>query len=444
MINVPTQTISQLLVNGNTSLTLTSSVANQTLSIAGAAATANLNIAAGSTLTLGSATATLTLQYATTATQTGTIAGTLTVNANNAFSASALTTAPGVTIASGGLINSNGGQVTGATTTGLTFASGSQYQHNSNGLNVPTATWQAGSMCSILSPTTGPAGGLTGQSFSNLTVNTGAAVTTGMTGAITVGANLQVQSGTFSDGGFQITGNGTGTLQVAAGATLQIGSGAASTTTFPTLYTTGNITLNAASTVNYNSTAGVSVAGAVGTVGPNTYGNLTLTGTAGTKTLTGAITVAGNLNVATGGETFTDNAFQITGNGTGTLNVAGGATLQIGSGTAAITTFPTNYLTGEHHGLNPTGTVNYNTITNGQTVAASIAGVGPATYGNLTVSGASGIKTVAGAITVAGNLLIATAGETLADGGNKITLNGNVLAGGGALYLDAPVQGSYT
>ena len=65
---------------------------------------------------------------------------------------------------------------------------------------------------------------------------------------ITVGANLQVrQSGTFSDGGFQITGNGTGTLQVAAGSygTDRVRSGLNNDVPYA-LYTTGNITLNAA------------------------------------------------------------------------------------------------------------------------------------------------------------------------------------------------------
>jgi len=46
------------------------------------------------------------------------------------------------------------------------------------------------------------------------------------------------------------------------------------------------------------------------------------------------------------------------------------------------------------------------------------------TYGHLTITGASGTKTVTSAITVAGNLTIATAGETFADGGNTITVNG--------------------
>ena len=86
--------------------------------------------------------------------------------------------------------------------------------------------------------------------------------------------------------------------------------------------------------------------------------------------------------------------------------------------------------------------MNYSTITGGQTVAASIGGVGPNPYGNLTVTGASGIKTAAAAITVGGNLTIATAGESFADGGFQITVNGNISNSGahtgtgvGELYL---------
>ena len=195
-------------------------------------------------------------------------------------------------------------------------------------------------------------------------------------------------NGTLADGGFQITGNGTGTLNIAAGATLQIGAGGANTETFPTLYTSAQITLNAASTVIYNSTSAMAVAGSVASVGPSTYGNLTLS-SASTKTAASAISVAGNLTVNAG--TFSDGGFQITGNGTGTLNVANGATLQIGAGTATITSFPSNFATANIT-LNPTSTVNYNTITNAQNIAGSVLSAGPSTYGHLTITGASSNK----------------------------------------------------
>ncbi len=255
-----------------------------------------------------------------------------------------------------------------------------------------------------------------GTTYYNLTSSAGTSATLGA--ATTVNNNLSVTSGIFADGGFQITGNGTGTLNVANGATLQIGAGAANTETFPTLFTTANISLGATSTVNYNSTSAMTVAGSVTSVGPSTYGHLTLSGNS-VKTASAAITIAGNLTVNAG--TFADGGNQITGNGSGTLQVAAGATLQIGAGTATITTFPTLFIT-TNITLGATSTVIYNS-TGAMAVAGSVSSIGPATYGHLTLSGNS-TKTAASAITVAGNLTI-NAG-TFADGGNTITVNGNV------------------
>ena len=54
---------------------------------------------------------------------------------------------------------------------------------------------------------------------------------------------------------------------------------------------------------------------------------------------------------------------------------AAGATLQLGTGTATITAFPTLFTTA-NTSLNATSTVNYNTITTTSTVAGSVGGVG--------------------------------------------------------------------
>ncbi len=95
----------------------------------------------------------------------------------------------------------------------------------------------------------------------------------------------------FADGGFQITGNATGTLTVASGATLQIGKGTATVETFPSAYT--SVSLDPASTVIYNSTGAMPIAGGI------TYGNLTLAG-ASAKTISSAITVFSTLNINAG------------------------------------------------------------------------------------------------------------------------------------------------
>lgn len=88
-------------------------------------------------------------------------------------------------------------------------------------------------------------------------INAGAAITMSSTSALN---RLYVQAGVFNDGGNQITGTANGTLIVAGGATLCIGgtssatnatcdSGATPTsaTTFPTNYTSGNISIYSAS-----------------------------------------------------------------------------------------------------------------------------------------------------------------------------------------------------
>jgi len=86
--------------------------------------------------------------------------------------------------------------------------------------------------------------------FNNLTFN-GSGVKT-LSSNTTISNNLSVTGCTLADGGFQIIGNGTGTLNIASGATLQIGKGTNTFETFPTLFTTANITLGATSTVNYD------------------------------------------------------------------------------------------------------------------------------------------------------------------------------------------------
>ena len=147
---VPTQTIRQLLVSNNSNITLQSSVANQTLSIGGLTATANLNIASGSTLTLGSSTATFTLNYITTASQLGTIAGTLNVNTSNTFTTSTIATTV-VTVT--GTLQNNGGTITSSAAT-LTIGAAGRYTHALNGGTIPTATWNATSTCNITGITT--------------------------------------------------------------------------------------------------------------------------------------------------------------------------------------------------------------------------------------------------------------------------------------------------
>ena len=207
---------------------------------------------------------------------------------------------------------------------------------------------------------------------------------------------------------------------MSSGSTLTLGTGTA--TNFPS-FSAIHVSLTAGSTVIYASTASQVITRCAFAYTTNLP---TFTG-ASIKLVNNAITVDGNLSVNTSGETLQDGGFQITKViQRCTLTVVAGATLQIGSGSATITTFPTLF-TNANISLAPTSTVIYNTITNPQTIAASIGSVGPATYGNLTLTSSTGnTKTAAGAFTIAGNLTLSSSSVTFADGGDTITVNGNI------------------
>ena len=253
-----------------------------------------------------------------------------------------------------------------------------------------------------------------GVTYYHLSLSNSGAKTLGA--ATAVNGNLTISgTATLADGGFQITGNGTGTLSVAAGAALQIGAGGATTETFPTLYPTANITLAATSTVIYNSTGAMTVAGSVTGVGPSTYGHLTVSG-ASIKTAASAITVAGNLTINAG--TLADGGFQITGNGTGTMTMAAGTGLTLGS-VATATSFPTNFIAANIT-LNATSTVTYNS--NQPQTISSVP-----TYGHVTLTATGAVtKTLDGALSLNGNLTIGLNNTLSVSGSNfPIGIKGN-------------------
>jgi len=142
--------------------------------------------------------------------------------------------------------------------------------------------------------------------------------------ATTVNGNLAIEgSATLDCQQFQITGNASGTMTMMAGTTLILGNPAnATAVTFPTNYTTANISLDVTSTVTYTAGANQTVSAA-----PAAYGNLNIAaGSTGsyTRTLGGNVTVAGNLTIS-GGATVTASLLpaannNITVNGTTTIN----------------------------------------------------------------------------------------------------------------------------
>jgi len=144
--------------------------------------------------------------------------------------------------------------------------------------------------------TTQTVGTINAGSYGNLTISgTGAKTLAGTEGVL---GDLTISGGSFVDGGYQITGNASGILSTSAGTTLVLGN--TTSTSFPTGFISGNISLNSTSTVLYKS----SLAQTVSTT--PSYGNLEIKPAANSITDTlasGTLTVAGNLTLGNGTNT---------------------------------------------------------------------------------------------------------------------------------------------
>ena len=321
--------------------------------------------------------------------------GTINLNGSGAIT--------GITNNAAGIVN----LASSGTITAFTNNASSTLNISASSVPITTLTATAGGNTVVYNGSTQTVKGTT---YSNLTINAGISATLGA--PTTVSNNLSVTSGIFADGHLQITGNGIGTLNVDNGATLQIGDGTGTTETFPTLFTTANISLGATSTVIYNSTSAMTVAGSSSSLGPSTYGNLTLSG-ASTKTVSAAITIAGNLVVNAG--TFADggNTITVKGNvtnnatysGTGEILLSGGSALHVITGTAdTYGTLELNDAIGATI-ANISGTTNIGTLTvtagtlNLNSFSTSLAVTNTNVTGTLTFNNNTGARSM-GAVTV--------------------------------------------
>jgi len=232
-------------------------------------------------------------------------------------------------------------------------------------------------------------------------------------GNITIAGNLITTSPTVFDMStytLNLTGTytGTGALSFTSGTFNITGT-----------YTNSGTFTCGTGTVNYN--------GTVQSVKSTTYNHLTISGS-NQKTLGGAITVNGNLNVSAG--VLYGSIYQITGNASGTFTLAAGTSLYIGDNNSATDIlFPTNF-TSVNCSLSSTSTVYYYG-NNAQTVSST------PTYGNLTLQAYSGSKTADGNLTVAGNLVV-TSPTTLSMTSNTLDLTGNY-TGTGALSFTSGI-----
>jgi fibronectin-binding autotransporter adhesin len=174
-------------------------------------------------------------------------------------------------------------------------------------LNVSGGNFSAGTGSKFVFNGTGTKTYTNSNTIQGLEV-TGSGLTLQLSSNALVSTDLTITNGTLDLGSYTANRQSSGgTLTVAAGATLKIGS----TNTFPSNYSTN--TLNATSTVEYS--------GSSQTVSNKTYGHLTLSGS-GTKTMPGtSMTVAGNFTTsgtvsATAGAAIAFNGNVTIGNGT--------------------------------------------------------------------------------------------------------------------------------
>ncbi|MFY7885275.1 MAG: beta strand repeat-containing protein, partial [Dolichospermum sp.] len=447
LTNVPTQQIAQFNVTNNTTVIINASNPGNILQLDGYANVA-FNIASGSTLNLDNTnycdiilnesstvagSISFTGEVATASTKTLTINGSITFN-----SSAKLTGAGNFTLGSGAtLTTSNAQGIRGSginpSTGSIQLSNGTTRTFNSTANFVFNGGTQNSGFNNItLSPTSSTINNLTVNTSTNLT----AASTISITGELAVNSGSTLNMGTNALTGSTLTTSGTGILQtqntsgtpLPSGRTWSMevqynsasaqtiidgsyaninGSGGNRTFTNGTISISGTFTAGSGtytpgtSTINFN--------GSTQSVPGINYNNIGITAS-GTKTLNGTATLEGNLSITAGVLDANGNDISLKGDWTR----ANAATFTPSTGTVTF---------------NGTGAQSI-TITSGGTAA----------YNNLTVSKSSGTLTI-GSMTsanVAGNLALTTG--TLDDGGNTLTLSGNLTGtgthtGSGKIYM---------
>ena len=263
--------------------------------------------------------------------------------------------------------------------------------------------------------------------FLNLPVSFGNVVFNGtgthtLSSAITVNGNLTINAGTLADGGKQITGNSTGLLTMMGGTGLTLGSTTVATT-FPTLFTSANISLtptSGSSTVTYNSNQQQSISSIP------VYSNLTLTSTITStiqKIIDGNISVNGTLTV-NAQNTLNDNGYTISCNGS--INTNGSHT---GTGKIKVTGSANQYISGAGSINNieiakPSGIAYINsTVTVAPTPAFTITGDITITTGTLNLNGR--ILATTGNILIASGAVLAVTSNSILQISNGKTITNN-------------------
>ncbi|MEP7170745.1 MAG: hypothetical protein ABI855_15355, partial [Bacteroidota bacterium] len=254
-------------------------------------------------------------------------------------------------------------------------------------------------------------------SIGDITVNSGAILTLTTTNTLTVAGNFYNNGTlTYSTTGSTVTYTGTGKL-IAPGTYYNLTASGATTpvlSSFGTIAIANTFTPGAAVYTYTGST--ITFTGTTQNIPAFAYFNNVNFNATTSNTLTGAISVFGNMFIGAGGiTTFNDGGFVITGPGSGSgifTLAASKVYTSTTTGTNALPIFQT-------YVIDPSSTVNLNgSITATQNIPA-------AAYGIMVVTnGGTNAKTALGNMTIKGNLTV-TSG-TLNDGGFTITACGNV------------------
>lgn len=341
--------------------------------------------------------------------------GTLTISTGSKTILSTATLSFPQTIAITGAVTvTNNGTITSTAAGGITgTVVGSTWTNAANStLTIKGPLLATGALDASANPNTVTYNGTSAQTVKSATyyhLTASNAAGTALSGAISVNGNLTISSGTLSDNGNQITGNSTGTLSMASGAGLAIGS-AATATAFPTAFTAANISLNTASNVSY--VAGVAqTASAV-----PTYGNLTIANAAavvtslgGDTTVNGTLTLNPSGTLAVGANTLTLNGPAIAGTPT-KLTTTSASSLTFGGASAGVSV--------------PSSVVNLNNLTLGNSVTLNSA---ITLAGNVLISpgGALDVTPSNYALSIVGNFTNNNAAASFNARGGTVTMSGS-------------------
>ena len=231
------------------------------------------------------------------------------------------------------------------------------------------------------------------------TLSDNVSLTTAVT--LNVDVDAQVNSMTLNNSGLVLTIL-LGKSLTAAGDLLLTNGTLNTQAGFPSV--AGAVTISGG-TVGYTASSGSQ------TVAALAYHDLTISG-GGTKSLAGSVTIAGNLLISGGSLDLGTYAANRSSAG-GTLTLAASASLLLAgsNGGVAGSNFPANFTT-----LALSGLVEYD--------GAGAQTIAPVTYGVLTLSN-SGLKTMSGAVTVQGNILVSAAANLTVDASGSLHVDGD-------------------